>query len=622
MQETQNQSAAVIFRDDCPREKAEQFNLTWAAHFAGEDRPISSLLSAASMVPWLDRPALPHKVSLSIARTWMVDNIVPLLPILGALNKLDLAINLRPFGVLQQEILDPASGLYKTRDDYLLLLWNLEDFVPDLHMSWGWDEKQAAKRVQETVDKVVSLLRQAVQRTSSRIICFDFGLDPQMPEKGVLDSSFIRSPGNVRAAINLGVRTKLASPGLSGVNLLNLAAMQYKTGFSRWTDEKLRLTASCPVSVHAQLAIFEEVMRLISLDKRRGRKVLLLDADDTLWGGILEEEGADGVQIGWEYPGNAFAEIQKIILQFYLKGVVLGVCSKNDENAVRELFAKHPGMVLRPEHIAVWAVNWKSKSENIEELASRLNLGLESFVFIDDSPREREEVRQRCPGVLVPDVPEGPWKLLRFWQSFDPFSGTTLSSEDQLRSRHYQDDEKRDYLKKSAVSLEDFYRDLDMRARLWLATEKDIPRIVQMSQRTNQFNATTVRMSENDVKKSIHSAGPKIYLLSLADKFGDSGTVGCMVVACKGRHLVVEQMMLSCRVLKRTVEKHFLGLIMKDFTGKIEDVELLYVPSSRNEMVREFFGEFGKAEHGSEGDRWRVPASDAVVSGLVQPWIN
>ncbi|MBN1671657.1 MAG: HAD-IIIC family phosphatase [Kiritimatiellae bacterium] len=594
----------------------------WRAWLSGASAPLGALLASARHAHWIDRARLGRRVVVSVARTWTVENLIPLLPVLGAFHGLDIVVRLRPFGMLRQEIVDPASPLHTEQWDYLVLLWQLEDFLPDLYMSWHWTPEQAGQKAATAVETIVELLRKAASGSAGTLIGFDFGLDPLAPRAALPDVACPRSPGYIRCDVNRRLHAALDPALRARVRLLCLDRLQYALGFSRWADERLRLTARCPFSAHAVIAVFREVVNAIVADAVVPRKVLLLDADNTLWGGILEEDGRAGIALSADYPGNAFVEIQKRILQFHLQGTLLGVCSKNDESELRAVFEKHPAMVLRPEHIAAWEVNWNPKSQSVRALAQRLNLALDAFVFMDDSPHERDEIRQRCPGVLVPDLPANPMDACAFWTAFNPFQTLSHSAEDRLRTQDYRHEEQRRRILESAVTLEDFYRTLGMRARTRTASEHDVARVAQMSQRTNQFNATTVRMTEPAVRGLLAAHDVAIHLLELSDRFGESGVVGCAVVREERDRIVIEQLMLSCRVLKRTAEYEFLSRILRHYATRAREALLRYVPSGRNGMVAELYESLAGGEQNGDGRLFRLPISAETIRELAQPWIG
>lgn len=609
----------VVMRTDAPAGTGENLMRVWSGYLERENGAVRELLSTLPAARWIDGGRLARKVKLTIERTWVVENLLPAVSILGALNGIHIDTDLRAFGVLQQELLDERSSVLAEGQDYLLLLWQLEDFLPDIHESFGWSGEQAGAKINHVVDQLMNLLRHAAAGRAGSIICCDFGVSALLPLSGILETVSAAAPENIRQRINVRFREAVAESGNSAIHILSLGKLQYRLGMERWADERARLTAACPFSVLAQIAIFEEVVCLMAADAPGSRKVLLLDGDDTLWGGTLAEDGIEGVRLGLEYPGNVFTGIQKMVKQFRSRGIVIGLCSKNQESDVRALLDKRAGMILKSADIDVWAVNWRAKSDNINALAAQLNLGLDAFVFIDNSPQERAEVRQRCPGVLVPEVPDNPMQLHTFWTKFNPFQAVRISQEDRARGQSYQIEARREALKASTGSLEEFYRSLEMRAGIRLAQEQDAGRIAQMSQRTNQFNATTVRMTDGEVRTLLRDGRSRVFLLDLADRFGDYGTVGCAVVEMKGTAAVLVQFMMSCRVLKRTVESHFLGLIAGCCGKEVSELLMLYTPAEKNSMVREFFS--GIAEAADSGAGWILRVDDSTVGRLLQPWI-
>jgi len=593
----------------------------WSGYVEGRPIKLHELLATFPYAGKIDRDRLTVKVAVAVARTWTIDNAMPAILFLGAVRGLDITLDLRDYGVLHQEVLDPGSGLYDSQFDYLVLLWQLNDFLPDMHACWGWSPEERADRITTAAQYAALLMKTAAERHKGTVICFDFGMDPHGPSRGVIDSLDAHSPSAVHRCLNEALHEEVIRMNVVGVHILRLAKLQYRLGFDHWPDDRLRLTARCPVGLAGQIAVLDEVVRLIATEERKPRKVLLLDCDNTLWGSVVGEDGWDGIRLDADYPGNAFVEIQKLILQLHHQGVVLGVCSKNDEAVVRSLFEEHPNMILRPEHISVWAVNWEPKSENIRSVVDRLSLSMDSFVFIDDSSVERAEIRARCPDVFVPEVPENPLQLLAFWQRFNPFARTSLSDEDRWRGRSYQQEEKRQTVRASAMSLTDFYADLQMRCRMWRAEEQDVPRIVQMSHRTNQFNATTIRMSEADVGLLLADSAVDVYLLELLDRFGASGVIGCAVVRRTAREATVEQFMLSCRVLKRTVENHFVGLIMSEVVGVADRLTLRYVPTKKNGLIRRFFDQIVSGESAAVQCEWHMDVTSENADNHLQPWI-
>ena len=321
------------------------------------------------------------------------------------------------------------------------------------------------------------------------------------------------------------------------------------------------------------------------------KKCLVLDLDNTLWGGVLGEDGIDGIKIGGDYPGKAFVYFQQALLELSKNGVILTICSKNNEKDVFELWEKNPFLVLRKEHFAAWRINWQDKATNIKELAEELNIGLDSFVFVDDNPTERELIRQMLPMVSVPEFPCQPYELPVFFESLveNYFKVYAITDEDRSKTEQYKANAQRVNLQKSFADFDDFLVSLDIHLTIEEANEHNIPRIAQMTQKTNQFNLTTKRYTDADIKAMVQQ-GCKVYCLGVADKFGDSGITGCMIVA--GNE--IDTFLLSCRILGKGIEFAFMKQVLQSLKeeGLIE-LKAKYIPTAKNAQVADFYDRCG-----------------------------
>ena len=317
------------------------------------------------------------------------------------------------------------------------------------------------------------------------------------------------------------------------------------------------------------------------------KKCIVLDLDNTLWGGVLGEDGISGIKVGGDYPGKAFAFFQKSLLQLSKAGVILTVCSKNNETDVLKAWEKNPFMVLKKEHFAAYRINWIDKATNIKELAEELNLGLDSFVFIDDNPTERELIRQMLPMVSVPDFPLQPYELPMFFKKLvkDYFKVYSITDEDKKKTEQYKANSARAQAQLAFEDFEAFLESLDIQMTIESANEFNIPRIAQMTQKTNQFNLTTKRYTDADIKGFL-SDGWKIWCISIADRFGDNGISGAIMVNGD----TIDTLLLSCRILGKGIEKAFLKKIL--FLLKENGVEFVradYLPTAKNEQVANFY---------------------------------
>lgn len=336
-------------------------------------------------------------------------------------------------------------------------------------------------------------------------------------------------------------------------------------------------------------AWWEQKINSINLKRK---KCLVLDLDNTLWGGILGEDGIEGIQIGGDYPGKAFLYWQEALLELSKSGVILTVCSKNNEQDVLTAWEDNPFMILKKEHFAAYRINWTDKATNIKDLATELNLGLDSFVFVDDNPTERELIKQLLPMVAVPDFPSQPYELMVFFKQLvnDYFKVYSITDEDKKKTEQYKQNAARAQAQASFADFDSFLESLNLQIVVEPANEFNIPRIAQMTQKTNQFNLTTRRYADSDLRGFIE-AGWKIWCISVADKFGDNGITGAIIVTNEGE---IDSLLLSCRILGKGIEIAFVKTILSLLVNEgIEKVTAKYLPTAKNAQVKDFYEKVG-----------------------------
>lgn len=321
------------------------------------------------------------------------------------------------------------------------------------------------------------------------------------------------------------------------------------------------------------------------------KKCIVLDLDNTLWGGILGEDGVDGIKIGGDYPGKAFGFFQEALLELEKSGVILAVCSKNNEADVLEAWERVPSMILKKGHFAACRINWRDKVSNIKEIASELNIGLDSMVFIDDNPSERGLVSQFLPEVAVPEFPVQPYELPVFFRSLvdNYFQVYSVTDEDRNKTAQYQANAARAEARKQFTDYTSFLRSLQIRITVAEADDITVPRIAQMTQKTNQFNLTTKRYNDSDIRQFLRS-GWRVWYLSVSDRFGDSGITGCVLVDGTG----IDSLMLSCRVLGKGIEFAFLKTVLSILKKEgYETISARFVPTRKNAQVIDFYEKCG-----------------------------
>ncbi|MDR1154064.1 MAG: HAD-IIIC family phosphatase [Bacteroidales bacterium] len=328
----------------------------------------------------------------------------------------------------------------------------------------------------------------------------------------------------------------------------------------------------------------------------RAKKCLVLDLDNTLWGGIVGEDGPQGIRIGGDYPGNAFAMFQESIRELGRKGVILAVCSKNNENDVREVWKNNPSMILRKEDLAACRINWENKADNIRSMAQELNIGLDSMVFVDDNPSERELVKQMLPMVEVPDFPTQPYLLPAFFERLleQYFQAYALTGEDLQKTVQYRANAERTAFRSGFADMREYIASLQIRMQITEADMYTIPRAAQLTRKTNQFNLTTRRYSEQDIIR-FREQGGHVFCLKVEDRFGDYGITGIAITLKNDLHTaVIDSFLMSCRILGKGMEQAFLKYVLNALKQEgFEQVQASYIPAAKNSQAENFYEQAG-----------------------------
>jgi FkbH-like protein len=468
------------------------------------------------------------------------------------------------FGQYRQALIDPESECYRFAPDLVILYLDGEDlFAPLLEHPLGFNRQEREELAQRCAAEVAELIGQLKRRLPRASVFLNTAAVPPL---NILGSLEYNSGFSVQdAATMYNDALPVIARENPGVVVIDTAAMMDCLGYSNWHDTRLWHLARCRWSRQATSLLSRRYAAAIAASCGKMRKCIALDLDNTLWGGIVGEDGMEGLRLGEEGAGLAFREFQTELLNLQKQGVLLALCSKNNPEDALQVIRSHPAMRLREEHFAAMRINWEDKASNLRSLAEELNIGLDSIVFVDDSPVERTWVRESIPEVYVPDWPSDPsdYKDALLELAAEHFVKFAITVEDLNRGEQYHQRAKRTQAAATS-SLEDFYRSLQMHATIAPASAATIPRIAQLTQKTNQFNLTTRRYTEADIVT--FAAGPDslVYSLELDDTFGRSGIVGVMILRRRtDDEWIIDTFLLSCRVMGRTVENAFLGYIVE-----------------------------------------------------------
>ncbi len=539
----------------------------------------------------------PVTVRLGIVHTYTSELLDPWLDFAAALNGIALETYHAPYGVTVQEATE-HSGLAKHQPDVTLLLLRPVDLHPDLAtpLAVFGDEQRADIReaALASLNNLVSMLRGVV---SGQIIV---SLLPDQAPRGLglFDAMSEQSEdgwwSDTRRAIAATLRET------SGTTLLDLDALAARVGNNAFFDTRLWYSSVFPFAPEGCLALADAVTSLAASLKRTRAKVIVLDADNTLWGGVIGEDGMQGIALGPEYPGCAYVDFQRRILALKQRGFILAVCSKNNMTDFMEVLDSHPHMVLKQDDFAAMRVNWTPKPDNLKSLAEELNLGLDAFIFADDSDHECAAVRHALPQVEVVQVPGKAAEVAACLDHLPRLQITSLTDEDLAKTAMYQQEAKRKSqmadMASTGGSVDDYLKSLNMKMAIGRDDASHLPRLSQLTQKTNQFNLTTRRYSEADVSRYIEADNASVYHFSLADNFGDSGVVGLAIVEKDASRARLDTFLMSCRVIGRCAEQAFLARIIDNLRDEgIEELVAEFIPTRKNVLVETFLPDNGFA---------------------------
>lgn len=370
----------------------------------------------------------------------------------------------------------------------------------------------------------------------------------------------------------------------------------YQLGEGHVRDTRGSYAFDIPFTNDFFVALCHEWFACIRAITGRSRKCIVLDLDNTLWGGVVGETGPLGISLGPGYPGVAFQNFQRTLLRLWERGIILAVASKNNLNDVLEVFEKNPHVILKEEHFASIRANWNDKSDNIADIAKELNIGTDSMVFIDDSPLERERMRKERPEVLVPEFSIAPEEYVGTLLSLNVFHQMSLTAEDKKKGKMYSEERQRTAVLKKAKSKKEYIAELGINLRVFEGAENDIARVSQLTQKTNQYNITTKRYSEADIR-SLMRSGWHVYSAEVADKFGEYGVVIVAIVEIKDEVARLDTFLMSCRVMGRDVEFTFLEYIIRKMHAEgCKKMTAQFIPTKKNIPSKNFLSDAGFKE--------------------------
>ena len=524
--------------------------------------------------------------------SFTLDQLTPLLETELFRHNLPAQIRVSGFNQYEQEIVNPASGMYAFKPHIILLALRLEELAPSVFSDFS---RMSQQDLEEHKQSVLSTCKRLIQTAKAnrplKIILTNFTL-PMQTANGLFDWQDANGQIAFVQALNQELRALVSE--FSGVYLFDMQYEISRMGMEQAYDAKLWFTSGNPFSGDFLIRFARRCAVMVKSIQGVKKKCLVLDLDNTLWGGVIGEDGMSGIAIGHTYPGNVFRAIQQTVKNWARRGVILALNSKNNLADVKEVFETHPDMVLRWDDFSALRVNWQDKVSNLRELADELNIGLDSMVFVDDNPAEIELARQNLPQVETLLLDGEPLDKLNRLHNLTAFENVAITESDRNKGRQYKAQAERRRFQKQFTDLTDFYRSLNMKAEFTQNDTLAIKRLTQLTQKTNQFNLTTRRYTESEMEDFLKDDSVLVLSLRLKDRFGDNGITGLIIAKFSASTAHIDTFLLSCRIIGRTAETAMLSVLcelarkrgVKTITGE-------YIPTRKNSLIKDVYKEHG-----------------------------
>ena len=584
------------------------------------------LLAAASFIRHAVDKSSPERLSLTSVRvallsSFSIEFIHDALIALGFLDGLRVELYQAGFGQFRQDILNRDSALYAFAPDAVVLALEGKDLVPDVYRHDIPDAADLNATVTEAGRELANLAEVFRERSAATLLIHNFA-PPIWRRLGILDGEAGPSQADLVSALNTHLGRVCRES--RGIHTVDYAGLVQRTGALSWYDDRMTFYARAPITRGALPELAREYLKFLRALTGKTKKCLVLDLDNTLWGGVVGEEGPQGIALGPEYPGSAFVDFQRAVRGLRQRGVILAIASKNNPADVDEVFASNNHMILRRDDFSVVRVGWNAKSQSVSEIAAHLNIAPDHIVYVDDNPAECDEVAHALPAVTVLPLPPQPEHFVRALLEPGYFDSLSVSTEDLRRAELYEQRDQAEELRAQSDSLEDFYRRLEMEVTFALVDNSSVARAAQLTQKTNQFNVTTIRYSEAEVLERCADPDNLVKTVRVRDRFGDNGIVGVMMAHASESEVEIDTLLLSCRVIGRTVETAMLAHVSEYAAQRgARRIRGRIVPTAKNAPARDLYERHGFQSHPSDSTEEAAWSLDLATGGIQYPkWMK
>lgn len=549
----------------------------------------------------LNNYSFDKKIRIALLSSFTLNGLAETMQVKCAQKKIQCITYVGGYNQYNQEILNPQSNLYKFNPDLTFLLIDTRALLKELfHHPHSISPDERKSLVNEKTNEILEIANKFSSTTMSKLIVANFSI-PTFSSYGIFENKTDFGFHRMLNEINNKLADELSKS--DSVYVYDFDKFVTKFGEKNVFDYKQFFFGDMKISLDYVPHLASDLMSYVIGHLGMSKKCIVLDLDNTLWGGIIGEDGFNGIKLGPDPPGNAFVEFQKTLLSLHQRGIILAINSKNNYDDAIKVIREHPYMQLREDNFAAIKINWNDKVSNLREIADEINIGLDSLVFFDDDPVNREYVRISLPQVETVELPQDPSEFANVLKHLNEFSVLKITQEDQQRGKMYAEQRKRTDLGKSSSTLQDFLKQLHLKVSIKNANDFTIPRISQLTLKTNQFNLTTKRYQESDIKKFSQDPNYLVGCAQVEDKFGDNGITGVFIVDKKNpKEWYLDTFLLSCRVMGREVEKGILNhIINKAKESGAQQIRAKFIPTQKNKPIEDFLPNCGFKK---ESDSW------------------
>ena len=554
------------------------------------EQPLSKYISDSEK---LEINNFHKKIKVAFLSSFTINGLSESLKVKCSKNQVTCSSYVASYNQYNQEILDKNSNLYSFLPDITFLILDTRSIFGDLfYFPYSITKSQRKNFVDEKINKIMKLINKFNETTNSKLIITNLGL-PHYSPHGIAEMKTSYSFHDTIMDFNKKLKENLID--MTSVYVFDFFKFIIKHGENNIFNFQNYLFGDIKISLDHIPIFANELMGYIKPMISKNRKCIVLDLDNTLWGGIVGEDGFDGISLGPTYPGNSFVEFQRLLLSLWNRGIILAINSRNNPNDALQVIREHPYMILKEKHFASTRINWNDKATNLKEISNELNIGLNSIVYFDDEPVNRELIRSIMPEVLTVELPNDPSLYAQTLTELNDFNVLQITEEDFKRGQMYTQQKSRIELENNISNLDDFLKHLEIKVNIKNANDFTIPRISQLTLKTNQFNLTTKRYQEEDIRKFANSSNKIVGCAQVEDKFGDNGITSVFIInKDSSLEWSIDTFLLSCRVMGRKIEDAILSKILQK--AKDEGVQKIignYIPTKKNMPCEKFLADNG-----------------------------